>query len=83
LTEHWLFPIALAFTVCVTIGAMATLTASLRRHVGDDRADVVGGVVMALVLGYIIIGAGLAVFMAFSPVVQHADIEYDSREFLR
>ncbi len=75
--------IVLAILVCFVVAIAAAGAGVLRRRYGDRHADVVSGVIIFLVLGYVSAGVCVAVVMAFNPVVQHPDIEYDSREFLR
>ncbi len=83
MTEHWSFSIVLALLICFAIGWLAAVVDVLRRRYGNRRIDVAGGAMLILLLGYIALGTGFAVYMAFDSVVSTAGIEYDSREFLR
>lgn len=81
--EQWWFPVVLAIVLCTAIGMVAAVVDMLRRRFGDRRLDVAGGAMLFLLLTYVAIGTGFAIFLAFGQVVPSDEIEYDSREFIR
>ena len=77
------FPTLLVVLCCAALVIMQALVRGAVAIVGGNRGAW-HGAIMFLLIAYITIGAGLALYLAISgPLVEGPDVEYDSRDFIR